>query len=100
MQFQVVSSGTASPYAASSSFGSPVDVDTADTAVASLGFGGAIVTAPAAAAVANTSRLAASGGGEGGEHAVTVSEEAAPPHIRSVSTSADANGVLSDIYWC
>lgn len=86
----MVTPGTASLCAASSRFGSPVDVEAAE---ASGGFGAAIVPDTAAAAVANTSSLAAGGGGEG---AVTGSEEAAPPHSHAVGTTA--TGVLPAIY--
>ena len=100
MPVQGVTPGTASLCAASSSFGSPVDKDTDDTVEASEGFRSSAATDTAAAAVANTSSLAASGCSEGGEHADTVSEEAAPPHCHAVSANADDTGVLSAIDWC
>ena len=94
MQVQLGTPGTAGPSAASSSFGSPVDVGTSDTPEASEGFGSPVATETAAAAVADTSRLAASGGGEGGEGAVTGSQQAAPHANRAGRAAADATGVV------
>ena len=94
MQVQLVTPATAGPSAAPSSFDSPVDVATSDTPEASKGFGSPVATDTAAAAVANTSSLAAAGGSEGGEGAVTGSQQAALHANCAGRATADATGVV------